>query len=107
METLQRRSDGICETPSGLYAIILLYRSGENTETAWFEYKTTAMSPTFRVEWPVTTDFVLLDQETATGLLNLNYARHLQDSELEAYNLAIEEAIAKEAAEAAAKAATK
>lgn len=91
MEKLYRRSDGICETPSGLFAIIPLFRSGDDGTNAWFEYRTHATSEVFRLEWPSDTDFVVIEATQAAGLLNLRYARSPLANEIDAYNAVVEE----------------
>jgi hypothetical protein len=91
MEKLQRRSDGIAETPSGLFAISPKRSSGRDSETNWFDFKKRATSETIRVRWPRGETIAVIDSSIALFMLSAAYARNASDEEVRAWNAAIEE----------------
>lgn len=94
MEPLHRRSDGIVETPSGLFAIVPKYSSGKDGENSWFEFKTDVFSDAIRVVWPTQSPFILLSQDVATAMLRLGYAGGIDDDLLARYEVARDEWLA-------------
>jgi len=95
-EKLTRRSDGACETPSGLFAVAMRVRSGVKDDMAWFTYKTSVMSQVNRVEWPAASPLAILPQANARSLVLLGYASGITGDQLDAYNAAVDVANAAE-----------
>ena len=95
-EKLTRRSDGACETPSGLFAVAMRVRSGVKDDMAWFTYKTSVMSQVNRVEWPAASPLAILPQANAKSLVLLGYAAGITGDQLDAYNAAVDVANAAE-----------
>lgn len=92
MEKLTRRSDGACETPSGLFAVVPRVRSGilPDGKTAWFEFKASFLSPVTRIEWPVHAPAILLSQDAARTMLLNGYAFGLTDDQVAEFNAAVD-----------------
>lgn len=90
MEKLHYRSDGAAETPSGLFAVLPVIRSGEFDGVAFFEYKASPISDITRIEWPAHSDVILIDVEVAKELVRAGYAMGLTKNQVDAYNEAVE-----------------
>jgi hypothetical protein len=94
MEKLHYRSDGAAETSSGLFAVLPVVRSGTFDGKAYFEYKATPIADITRIEWPATTDVVLIAPDIARELVRSGYATGLTSSQVERYNSAVDEWLA-------------
>lgn len=93
MEPLQKRSDGIYETPSGRFAVVPRYstgRLGRDGETTFFRFKPTVFSDAIEVRWPTSEPFVIIAQEPATAMLRLGHAENITDELAERYALEVE-----------------
>jgi hypothetical protein len=93
MEPLHKRSDGACETPSGLFAIVPRYasgRRGDNGEVSFFRFKTSVNSPTVEIEWETGSALVLLPQDTAKAMVRFGHAIGISDELLERYMIEYE-----------------
>lgn len=97
MEKLSLRSDGIAETPSGLFAVIPRHKSGETDDTAWFAFKPGMLSEAIRIEWPKQASIVIIPSDIAVTMLRMGYAYNLTAEVVAAYNSAVDELL-KEAA---------
>ncbi len=89
MENIQLRSDGIWETSSGFFAIVMMRSSGQDQEMKWFEFvPNVSIDTVIRAEWTkvVPHDIVLVDQVYAGVMIRKGYSRHPSDKEAEAYN---------------------
>jgi len=71
---------------------VMLVSSGQDTETKWFDFKTSYLPPALvtRVEWEVDTMEVVIPVETANWLIKNRYARLMKASEARAYNNGLE-----------------
>ncbi len=108
MDQLQKRSDGIYETPAGAFAIVPKHVSIVRGDTAVFQYKPSVQAETITVEWPRNSDFTIVEQDIALSLLHLGYAVNISDEMFEAYSEQYEAwSVEDKAAKAAAKAANK
>lgn len=85
MEPLHRRSDGACETPSGLFAIVPRVKSGSRNGVDWFEYKTTVFSTPVRIEWETGAALVLVEQPVAINMVRNGWADGISDDLLAKY----------------------
>ncbi len=103
---LQRRSDDVCETSSGFFAVSPRYVSGSYDETSWFEFKASVMADAVRIEWVKGADVILLPQDIANAMLRAKYAANISDEQMEAWNNAVAAAEASVAAAGASVAAS-
>ena len=102
MEKLHRRSDHVCETPSGLYAVFPTVRTKDLPNgTSYLEFKHAVTSPVIKVTWP-TGGLAIIEKDTAETMVRSGYARGLTDDELKMYNAAVDAVLNKEADEKAA-----
>lgn len=86
MEQLHRRSDGIAETPSGLFAVTPRTKSGVTVNgVAWFEFRASYTTPVVRIEWDDRSPFIMIDGETANQMLRLGYADNITDEHIAMY----------------------
>jgi len=91
MEQLHRRSDGIAETPSGLFAVTPRTKSGvTGNGVAWFEFRASYTTPVVRIEWDDRSPFIVIDGETANQMLRLGYADNISDEQLALYATAFD-----------------
>lgn len=90
MEKLQRRSDGIYETPTGLVAIVPVKRSGVRNGMAWFEFKARMLGAPTRVEWPESAPVIAVDADVARTMMANRYALNINDEQMDDYNAAID-----------------
>lgn len=91
MEKLQRRSDGIAETLSGLFAISPKRTSGSDEQFNWFDYRRTAVAPITRVRWPRGETIAVIEAPVANFMLHEGYARQVSDDEILEWNERIDE----------------
>lgn len=102
MEKLHRRSDHVCETPTGLYAVFPTVRTKDLPDgTSYLEFKHAVTSPVIKVTWP-TGGLAIIEKDTAETMVRSGYARGLTDDELKMYNAAVDAVLNKEADEKAA-----
>ena len=93
MEPLQKRSDGIFETPSGSFAIIPRYATGKlgrDGEISFFRFKPAVFADAIEVRWPTSDPFVIIEQDTAVAMLQRNYALNLTDELFDRYMMEVE-----------------
>lgn len=86
MERLQRRSDDICETRSGLFAVTPLRISGQSAEINEFQFRINPVQPPITVRWRKEDGIAVIEQGTALQMLKRNYARTISDAELARWN---------------------
>jgi hypothetical protein len=91
MEKLQRRSDGIAETRSGLFAVAPLRSSGKDNHFKWFDFRKTAVSDVIRVRWPIDEEIAVIEAGIANFMLNKKYARQVSDRQINEWNEAIDQ----------------
>lgn len=91
MPKLHKRSDGACETPSGLFAVVPKYTSGIVDDISWFEFRSDFQSPVTRVEWQTGSALILLPQDQAKAMVRMGYADGISDNLLAQYNDAADE----------------
>lgn len=95
MEKLQRRSDGVYETPSGLLAISPRVASGkkelaDGTMWSWFEFKASHMGEVIRIEWPTGAPVIAIEATAALHMMKNNYAFNIDDVKMQGYNDAVD-----------------
>lgn len=91
MEKLQRRSDGICETLSGLFAVSPKKASGQNSDLYWFEFHANPVKPPVMIRWRKDDNGVaVIPQVTARILLDRRYASTISDEQLTSWNATVE-----------------
>lgn len=93
MEKLHLRSDGYAETPSGLFATVMTRSSGVTaTGLNWFRFKTTSYQDRVTLEWPTSTDVIIVSKDIVDFLEAHRYARPLTADEVDGYNEAVDAA---------------
>lgn len=90
MEKLTRRSDGIYETQSGLFAVLPLRSSGNNEFQSWFDYKAQMWSETIRIRWDTADKIAVIPQKYAISLFNLKYASTITPELADQWNEKVE-----------------
>lgn len=73
-------------TADGALGVIMLFASGNNGDTQWFDYRPGFQSPVLRVEWDHDTMSAVLPADTAELLINRGYARLMTSAEAHDYN---------------------
>lgn len=86
-EKLYLRSDGIAETPSGLFAVKMLVR-GQNYGNGrrQLRFRTSFYADPTIVEWNAEDDFALYPAALATALVTRGYAKSVSKDVVDAYN---------------------
>ena len=86
MEPLFKRSDGAVETPSGLFAVKPVAKSGTTPDgVAWFEFRSHMLADIVRIEWQDGASLIIIEADTAKMLVANNYAAEVDDGVLEQY----------------------
>lgn len=93
MESLHLRSDGYAETPSGSFATVMRHSSGVRNGQNWFRFKTNSYQDRITLEWPTTSDVVVVSKDIVDFLEKHRYARPLTADEIDGYNAAVAEAV--------------
>lgn len=101
MEPLQRRSDGIYETPSGLFAVVPLHITGKlagegDQTTSYFRFKPTIFAEAIEIRWLTGEPFVIIEQGAATSMLRNGHATNISGELADRYNMELEEFLKKQ-----------
>lgn len=91
MEKLTKRSDGIFETASGLFAVSLKRSSGSDGENNWFDYMPQSWGEPVRIRWPARDEIAVIDHVYATTLFRLRYGTTITQVQADKWNDRIEE----------------
>lgn len=91
MEKLTKRSDGIFETASGLFAVYLKRSSGSDGENKWFDFKPQTWGDPVRVRWPSRDEIAVIDHVYATTLFRLRYGVSITQAQADAWNARVDE----------------
>ncbi len=86
MERLQRRSDDIAETRSGLFAVAFKRHLKETSDLYSFSFHVKPAEPAIEIRWRKEDGIAVIDQHVAMILLNRGYARNITDEELLRWN---------------------
>lgn len=91
LPSLQKRSDGWHETPSGDFAVVMRAMSAEyldeyDRRIRWFEFVTGHGMEPLRVEWLADDRLQIFPGEVAAALVRQNFARFPLEPELEWYD---------------------
>lgn len=101
MEKLSRRSDGIFETQSGLFAIQPKRASGGDGENYFFDFHPRSWDPPVRIRWPAGDPIAVIDQSIALLMLQREYAYNITQSLADIWNARIDQQIAADATDPA------
>jgi type IV secretory pathway VirB10-like protein len=91
MERLQRRSDDIAETRSGLFAVAFKRHLSETSDLYSFSFHVKPAEPPITIRWRKEDGIAVIDQHVAIILLNRGYARNITDEELLRWNHMIDQ----------------
>lgn len=91
MEKLQRRSDGIAETLSGLFAVSPTRVSAQTSDINIFTFRPTAVSDAVEVRWRKDDGIAVIEQSTARMMLDRRYAEQASDDQIARWNSLIDQ----------------
>jgi len=86
MEKLNKRSDGIFETSSGLFAVLPKRSSGTDGEFKWFDFRPTSWGEAIRIRWPTRDTIAVIDQPHAVLMFNLGYGTTIRQEHADEWN---------------------
>jgi hypothetical protein len=86
MERLQRRSDDIAETRSGLFAVAFKRHLSETSDLYSFSFHQKPALPPVTIRWRKEDGIAVIDAGIAVQVLNRGYARNVTDEEIARWN---------------------
>jgi len=91
MEKLQRRSDGIAETSSGLFAVSPTRVSAQTSDLNVFTFRPSVVSEPVEVRWRKDDGIAVIEQSVARMMLDRRYAEQATDEQVARWNAMIDE----------------
>lgn len=73
-------------TVSGHRGCVMLHKSGQGTDSQWFDYRPGYYQDIVRIEWDLNTMDILLPVDAAEMLIKHAWAREMTSEEATAYN---------------------